>query len=90
MRVPLKWLNEYCDSGMAVDELAERLAMTGTEVERGTDRGTHECGNAVRQELCDEGARHDHAAVDIKAVFAEPGFMRQISGGNALADSPFD
>jgi phenylalanyl-tRNA synthetase beta chain len=34
MRVPLNWLNEYCDSGLDVDALAERLAMTGTEVER--------------------------------------------------------
>ena len=34
MRVPIEWLNEYCDSGLSVDELAERLAMTGTEVER--------------------------------------------------------
>jgi phenylalanyl-tRNA synthetase beta chain len=34
MRVPLNWLNEYCDSGLGVHELAERLAMTGTEVER--------------------------------------------------------
>lgn len=34
MRVPMNWLNEYCDSGMEIAELAERLAMTGTEVER--------------------------------------------------------
>ncbi|MFT4049694.1 MAG: phenylalanine--tRNA ligase subunit beta [Solirubrobacterales bacterium] len=34
MRVPIEWLNEYCDSGLGLDELAERLAMTGTEVER--------------------------------------------------------
>lgn len=34
MRVPITWLNEYCDSGMEIDKLAERLAMTGTEVER--------------------------------------------------------
>jgi phenylalanyl-tRNA synthetase beta chain len=34
MRVPIEWLKQYCDSGLSVDELAERLAMTGTEVER--------------------------------------------------------
>lgn len=34
MRVPMQWLAEYCDSGLTADELAERLAMTGTEVER--------------------------------------------------------
>ena len=34
MRVPLEWLREYCDPGWDPEELAERLAMTGTEVER--------------------------------------------------------
>jgi phenylalanyl-tRNA synthetase beta chain len=34
MRVPYSWLREYCDPGLGVAELAERLAMTGTEVER--------------------------------------------------------
>lgn len=34
MRVPYSWLREYCDPGMAVEELADRLVMTGTEVER--------------------------------------------------------
>jgi phenylalanyl-tRNA synthetase beta chain len=34
MRVPYSWLREYCDPGIGPDELAERLAMTGTEVER--------------------------------------------------------
>ncbi|HXF31160.1 MAG TPA: phenylalanine--tRNA ligase subunit beta [Solirubrobacterales bacterium] len=34
MRVPYSWLREYCDPGVPVEELAERLVMTGTEVER--------------------------------------------------------
>jgi len=34
MRVPYSWLREHCDPGVGPDELAERLAMTGTEVER--------------------------------------------------------
>ncbi len=34
MRVPCSWLREYCDPGLGAGELAERLAMTGTEVER--------------------------------------------------------
>ncbi|MFY9488993.1 MAG: phenylalanine--tRNA ligase subunit beta [Solirubrobacterales bacterium] len=34
MRVPMTWLSEYCDPGMSAAELADRLAMTGTEVER--------------------------------------------------------
>ncbi|HEY4778071.1 MAG TPA: phenylalanine--tRNA ligase subunit beta, partial [Solirubrobacterales bacterium] len=34
MRVPYSWLREYCDPGAGVAEIAERLVMTGTEVER--------------------------------------------------------
>jgi phenylalanyl-tRNA synthetase beta chain len=34
MRVPYSWLREYCDPGMGPAELADRLVMTGTEVER--------------------------------------------------------
>ena len=34
MRVPVKWLREYVDPGLDTHELAERLALTGTEVER--------------------------------------------------------
>ncbi|MGN6217310.1 MAG: phenylalanine--tRNA ligase subunit beta [Solirubrobacterales bacterium] len=34
MRVPYSWLREYCDPGMDPTQLAERLVMTGTEVER--------------------------------------------------------
>jgi phenylalanyl-tRNA synthetase beta chain len=34
MKVPYSWLREHCDPGMTAAELAERLAMTGTEVER--------------------------------------------------------
>jgi phenylalanyl-tRNA synthetase beta chain len=34
MRVPYTWLREYCDPGIPARELADRLVMTGTEVER--------------------------------------------------------
>jgi phenylalanyl-tRNA synthetase beta chain len=34
MRVSYSWLREHCDPGIGAAELAERLAMTGTEVER--------------------------------------------------------
>jgi phenylalanyl-tRNA synthetase beta chain len=34
VKVPYSWLREYCDPGLAPEELAERLVMTGTEVER--------------------------------------------------------
>ena len=34
MRVPVSWLKEYCDPGQDADELAQTLALSGTEVER--------------------------------------------------------
>ena len=34
MRIPYTWLREYCDPGLTVDELAERVALRTTEVER--------------------------------------------------------
>lgn len=34
MRVPYSWLREYCDPDLPPEELADRLVMTGTEVER--------------------------------------------------------
>jgi phenylalanyl-tRNA synthetase beta chain len=34
MRLPLFWLHDYCDPGLEAFELATRLAMTGTEVDR--------------------------------------------------------
>jgi phenylalanyl-tRNA synthetase beta chain len=34
MKAPYTWLTEYCDPGLEADELADRLAMRTTEVER--------------------------------------------------------
>jgi phenylalanyl-tRNA synthetase beta chain len=34
MRLPISWLHDYVDPGLTPRELADRLAMTGTEVER--------------------------------------------------------
>lgn len=34
MRVPWSWMSDYCDTGLEPLELAEKMAMTGTEVER--------------------------------------------------------
>ncbi len=39
MKVPYSWLREHCDPGLGAGELAELLAMTGTEVERVTSVG---------------------------------------------------
>ena len=42
MRVPLEWLHEYCAPELSAHELADRLALTGTEVERVEHHGVGE------------------------------------------------
>ena len=39
MKAPISWLKEYVSIDSAVDELASRLALTGTEVERVAEAG---------------------------------------------------
>ena len=47
MRVPLEWLNEYCRPHMDTQTLAQRLALTGTEVERIEHHGVLAAENFV-------------------------------------------
>lgn len=47
MRVPYSWLREYCDPGVSPEQLADRLVMTGTEVERVTVSGPPSAENFV-------------------------------------------
>ncbi|MBA3327534.1 MAG: phenylalanine--tRNA ligase subunit beta [Solirubrobacterales bacterium] len=42
MRLPLEWLHDYCSPGLEAGELATRLAMTGTEVDRVLHHGVGE------------------------------------------------
>jgi phenylalanyl-tRNA synthetase beta chain len=49
MRVPYTWLCEYCDPGIGAEGLAERLAMTGTEVERVATGAPPEVGPAPEE-----------------------------------------
>lgn len=39
MKVPLRWLNEFIDTGLSVNELAHRLTMAGLEAEKITTVG---------------------------------------------------
>ncbi len=47
MRVPVEWLHEYVDPGLDTHALAERLALTGTEVERVERHGVTALENFV-------------------------------------------
>ncbi len=47
MRVPVEWLREYCAPDLPAAELATRLAMTGTEVDRVEHHGVRELDHFV-------------------------------------------
>src|SRR5262245_30445260 len=47
MKVPYTWLRELCDPGLSAEALADRLVMTGTEVERVTVAGPPNAENFV-------------------------------------------
>jgi phenylalanyl-tRNA synthetase beta chain len=47
MKVPIEWLHDYCAPELSTAELAERLAMTGTEVERIEHHGVAALENFV-------------------------------------------
>jgi phenylalanyl-tRNA synthetase beta chain len=47
MRVPLPWLLEYCDPGLDVNGVEERLTMTGTKVEAIHRQGVGSSANFV-------------------------------------------
>jgi phenylalanyl-tRNA synthetase beta chain len=47
MRTPYAWLREYCDPGLTAVEIAERLDLTGTELERIERVGVPSAGGFV-------------------------------------------
>ena len=49
MRVPLRWLHEYCRPGLDAAELADRLDMTGTKVERVVRHGVGDADRLRRR-----------------------------------------
>jgi phenylalanyl-tRNA synthetase beta chain len=59
MRVPYSWLREYCDPGLAPGELADRLVMTGTEVERIDVVGPPQPDNFVIGKVTEAGRHPD-------------------------------
>jgi phenylalanyl-tRNA synthetase beta chain len=60
MRVPLEWLHDYVRPELSVRELATRLAMTGTEVDRLHHHGVDELDKFVVGKVL-EAARHPDA-----------------------------
>ncbi|HWE09704.1 MAG TPA: phenylalanine--tRNA ligase subunit beta [Solirubrobacteraceae bacterium] len=61
MRVPVDWLHEYCPTDLSAFDLADRLAMTGTEVERVEAHGVSALEHFVVGKVVDA---HQHPDAD--------------------------
>ncbi|HXS47053.1 MAG TPA: phenylalanine--tRNA ligase subunit beta [Solirubrobacterales bacterium] len=81
MRVPYSWLREYCDPGVDAPELAERLAMTGTEVERVGAVGPPVADGFVIGRVIECGAHPDADRLSICTVDTGDGGPRTIVCG---------
>ncbi|MHB1412297.1 MAG: phenylalanine--tRNA ligase subunit beta [Thermoleophilia bacterium] len=65
MKVPVSWLKEFVDTGLSAEKLAERLALTGTEVERISHAGLPaEGGNLDRFVIGQVKSRAPHPDAD--------------------------
>jgi phenylalanyl-tRNA synthetase beta chain len=81
MKVPVTWLTEYCDPGLEPRELAERLAMTGTEVERVTHHGVGEVDAFVVGRVLEAERHPDADRLTVCRVSVGEGDVAQIVCG---------
>ncbi|MBV9818737.1 MAG: phenylalanine--tRNA ligase subunit beta [Solirubrobacterales bacterium] len=81
MRVPLEWLHEYCAPDLDVFALAERLAMTGTEVERVETHGVSGLEHFVVGKVLDARQHPDADRLRVCQVDTGDGECSQIVCG---------
>ncbi len=81
MRVPLEWLHQFCAPQIDVHALAERLAMTGTEVERVERHGVAALENFVVGRVLEAGPHPDADRLSVCLVDAGDGEPRRIVCG---------
>jgi phenylalanyl-tRNA synthetase beta chain len=81
MRVPVEWLHEYCAPDLPVDELATRLAMTGTEVDRVEHHGVRELEHFVVGRVLQAGPHPDADRLKVCVVDVGGGEQAQIVCG---------
>ena len=53
MLLPILWLHDYCDPGLDLKALEERLTMTGTKVERAYAHGVDRARELRRRPRAD-------------------------------------
>jgi len=81
MRVPVEWLQEYCAPDLPVGELATRLAMTGTEVDRIDHHGVAGLEHFVVGKVLRREQHPDADRLSVCVVEIAPGETTQIVCG---------
>jgi len=81
MRVPVEWLREYCAPDLPVGELATRLAMTGTEVDRIDHHGVSELDAFVVGRVLSAERHPDADRLSVCVVDVGDGEVAQIVCG---------
>ena len=81
MRVPVQWLGEYCAPDLSASALAERLAMTGTEVERVERHGVGALENFVVGKVLEADKHPDADRLSVCTVDIGEGAPSQIVCG---------
>ncbi|MGI8713182.1 MAG: phenylalanine--tRNA ligase subunit beta [Solirubrobacteraceae bacterium] len=81
MRVPLEWLHQYCAPDLGAFALADRLAMTGTEVERVETHGVSALEHFVVGKVLDAHKHPDADRLNVCQVDTGDGESSQIVCG---------
>ena len=85
MKVPYSWMAEYCDPGLGPHELAERLAMTGTEVERVVRTGPENTDGFVIGRVLEAGPHPDADRLSVCEVDTGDGARTIVCGAPNVA-----
>ncbi len=85
MKVPYSWMAEYCDPGLDPQELAERLAMTGTEVERVVRTGPEDTDGFVIGRVLEAGPHPDADRLSVCEVDTGDGTRTIVCGAPNVA-----
>jgi phenylalanyl-tRNA synthetase beta chain len=81
MRAPLEWLEQYCDPGLPVKEVEERLTMTGTKVEAVHHHGVDALEHFVVGKVLEHGKHPDADRLSVCRVDVGGGYVAQIVCG---------
>ena len=81
MRVPLEWLHEYVRPDLSLEELATRLAMTGTEVDRLHHHGVGALERFIVGRVLEAGRHPDADRLTVCRVAVGEGEVAEIVCG---------